>query len=58
MRSSCLTGLRELDAKFMSYRTTRGAMAVSSLRYRPNAPAPEENKHGYVVFENKPTEYS
>ena len=32
-------------------------MAVSSLRYRPNAPPPEENKHGYVVFDGKATEY-
>ena len=32
-------------------------MAVSSLRYKPNAPVPEENKFGYVVFDGKPEDY-
>ena len=32
-------------------------MAVSSLRYRPNAPAPEENQFGYVVFSGSPSDY-
>ncbi len=32
-------------------------MAVSSLRYRPGAPPPDESKFGYVVFDGKPTEY-
>ena len=32
-------------------------MAVSSLRYRPNAPPPQESNHGYVMFDGKATEY-
>ena len=32
-------------------------MAVSSLRYRPNAPPPQESKLGYVIFDGKATEY-
>ena len=32
-------------------------MAVSSLRYRPNAPPPQESKLGYVMFDGKATEY-
>ena len=32
-------------------------MAVSSLRYRPNAPPPQESKQGYVIFDGKATEY-
>ena len=32
-------------------------MAVSSLRYRPGAPSPEENKFGYVVFDGRPEDY-
>ena len=32
-------------------------MAVSTLRYRPGAPPPEENKFGYVVFDGRATEY-
>ena len=32
-------------------------MAVSSLRYRPNAPLPEESKFGYVIFDGKPEDY-
>ena len=32
-------------------------MAVQSLRYRPNAAVPEENKFGYVVFTGEAVEY-
>ena len=32
-------------------------MAVSSLKYRPGAAPPEENKHGYVVFSGDPKDY-
>ena len=32
-------------------------MAVSSLRYRPGAPAPDESKFGYVIFDGRATEY-
>ena len=32
-------------------------MAVSSLRYRPNAPLPEESKFGYVISDGKPEDY-
>ena len=32
-------------------------MAASSLRYRPNATAPEERKFGYGIFDGRPTEY-
>ena len=32
-------------------------MAVSSLRYRPNAPPPEESSLGYVIFSGSPFEF-
>ena len=32
-------------------------MAISSLRYRPGAPPPEENKQGYVVYSGDPKDY-
>ena len=32
-------------------------MAVASLRYRPNAEPPEENKFGYVVFSGSAYDY-
>ena len=32
-------------------------MAVSSLRYRPNAPPPQESKLVYVMFDGNATEY-
>ena len=32
-------------------------MAVNSLRYRPNAARPDENKLGYVVYSGAPSEF-
>ena len=32
-------------------------MVVASLRYRLNAPAPEEDKRGFVVYDGNPSDY-
>ena len=34
-----------------------GAMAVSSLKYRPGAETPQESKQGYIVLNGDPNDY-